>query len=102
MAEEPMRTWGFWRMRSARFVVSVLLCAFVPCVTVAAQNPAARPSKELQLNLAAQPVSDSLSQLAEAAGLQIIFYSEAAQGLQAPQLAGSFDVAAALDRLLAN
>jgi hypothetical protein len=89
-------------MQSTRLAATLLLSASLSCTVHAAQGLLAPPGRALQLDLAAQPLADSLNQLAEAARLQIVFYSEAARGVQAPQLVGSFDVATALDRLLAN
>ena len=56
----------------------------------------------LQLDIASQPLGDALSRLAEAAGVQVVFYSEVAEGVMAPHLAGSYTVRDALDRLLAD
>lgn len=103
MAEEPawirgnrssMRSWGL--------IAASLLCAALAPVATAAERVRDLEAKVLELNLPAQPIGDALSQVAEAAGLQIVFYSDAAVGLTAPALAGSFDVASALDRLLAQ
>lgn len=89
-----MRSWGF--------IVSPLLCALITPIAVAAQSARDLEATVLQLDLTSQPLGDALSQVAEAAGLQIVFYSEAATGLTAPRLAGSFDVITALERLLAG
>jgi iron complex outermembrane receptor protein len=56
----------------------------------------------LQLDIPSQPVGDALSRLAEAARLQIVFYSEVAAGVMAPRLVGSYTIRDALDRLLAE
>ncbi|MFL6619095.1 MAG: TonB-dependent receptor domain-containing protein, partial [Povalibacter sp.] len=89
-------------MGSVANVVSLLLCASLTGVALAAQSSSDASAATLQLDLAAQPVDDALSRLAETAGLQIVFYSEAARGIRAPELVGSFSVATALERLLAN
>jgi iron complex outermembrane recepter protein len=89
-------------MASGRFILSPLLCALLAGTAMAAQGPLDSQATVLQLDLAPQPLGDALSQLAEAAGLQIVFYSEAAQGIRAPRLAGSFDLPTALNLLLAD
>src|SRR5690606_14731442 len=103
MAEEPawirgnrssMRSWGL--------IAASLLCAALAPVATAAERVRDLEAKVLELNLPAQPSGDALSQVAEAAGLQLVCYSDAAVGLTAPALAGPFDVASALGRLLAQ
>ncbi len=89
-------------MGSVARVVSLLLCASLATVAVGAQSARDHEARVLQLNLAAQPIGDALSRLAEIAHLQIVFYSEAARGIRSPELIGSFDLSTALDRLLAN
>ena len=88
-----MRLWGF--------IAASLLCTALAPPVPAAQSVRDFEAKVLELNLPAQPIGDALSAVAEAAGLQIVFYSDAAVGLTAPALVGSFDVVSALDRLLA-
>src|SRR6188508_1103273 len=89
-------------MGSVASVASLLLCASLTGVAIAAQSPSDASHAALQLDLPAQPVGDALSRLAEVAGLQIVFYSDAARGIRAPELVGSFNVATALERLLAD
>src|SRR4051794_38198117 len=101
MAEEPILAGGSKWMVSARYIVSLLLCASLSCAAMAETSHGSHAAV-LQLNLPAQPIADSLNQLAQAAGLQIVFYSDAALGVQATELVGSYDVVSALDRLLAG
>jgi iron complex outermembrane recepter protein len=89
-------------MGSGRFRLSPLLCAVLAGVAMAAPGARDRQATVLQLELAAQPMSDALSQLAQTAGMQIVFYSDSARGVNAPALIGSFDVKTALQRLLAG
>lgn len=88
---------GWWG-----FMASPLLWVLLTGVAVAAQSVRGSEARVLQLDLASQPLGDALNQLAKAAGLQIVFYSDAARGVSAPALIGTFDVATALDRLLAG
>jgi iron complex outermembrane receptor protein len=67
---------------------------------MAAPSSRDRQATVLQLQLAEQPMSDALSQLAQSAGMQIVFYSDSARGLNAPAMTGPFDVESALRRLL--
>lgn len=87
-----MASWG-------RIVLPILWMSLVGTAS-AAPTPLEAPTRALQLDLASQPLGDALNQLAQAAGLQIVFYSDAARDLKAPALLGEFDVATALDRLL--
>lgn len=89
-----MASWGF--------IMSPLLWAALTGMALAAQSPREVPPAKLQLDLPSQPLGDALSRLADLAGLQIVFYSAEAQGVQAPRLMGSFDVPTALEMLLAG
>jgi iron complex outermembrane receptor protein len=89
-----MASWGF-------ILLPMLWLPFTGAA-IAAQDLRSSPAAVLQLDLASQPLGDALNQVAQAAGLQIVFYSDAARDLNAPALVGSFEVAAALDRLLAH
>ena len=54
----------------------------------------------LNLNMRAQPIGDALSELAQKAGLQVVFYTEVSEGITSPPLTGSYTSKAALDKLL--
>jgi outer membrane receptor protein involved in Fe transport len=69
---------------------------------MAAQNVREAQGTVVQWALSPQPLGDALNQVAQAAGLQIVFYTAAAGDLNAPAVVGSFDVATALDKLLAQ
>ena len=88
-------------MASIRAVPTAVLCALLAAAANGAPTVRARDAV-LHLDIASQPVGDALSRLAEAAGLQIVFYSDVAAGVIAPPLAGSYSVRDALDRLLAG
>jgi iron complex outermembrane recepter protein len=56
--------------------------------------------EQISVDIRAQPIGDALNELARQAGVQILFYSEIVEGLDAARLAGSFTTQAALERLL--
>jgi iron complex outermembrane receptor protein len=68
----------------------------------ASSQPRALPADAVRLEIAAQPLGDALSRLAEAAGIQIVFDSEAVSGLTSNALTGMYSVADALTLLLAE
>jgi hypothetical protein len=49
-----------------------------------------------------QPLGSALQQFAEQSGIQIIFFSQVTEGLQAPALNGSYTVSDALEILLSG
>ena len=55
-----------------------------------------------ELELAAQPLAESLKDVAEAFDLKIIFFSDDAKGLDAPALSGRFSAPQAFDALLSE
>jgi catecholate siderophore receptor len=59
-------------------------------------------AQPLAVDLPAQPLAQSLNALARQSGVQIIFLTDVAQGLQAPALRGTLEVQEALQRLLAG
>lgn len=75
-----------------------LLAAALAAGPVLAQ-PSAEP---VPLQIAAQPLGDALSRLAELTGLQIVFDSQAVAGLTAEPLTGRFTLEEALRSLLAD
>lgn len=70
-----------------------------PDLTVAA--PSGDPS-QYYLTIERQPLGTALQELAKQSGVQIIFFSQIAEGLQAPALQGQFTVPGALQVLLAR
>jgi iron complex outermembrane recepter protein len=83
---------------------NVLLCLCIVAIAWAT-HPAAAPSSEpvkYHFKIDSQPLGIALQQFAEQSGLQIIFFSELTEGLQAPALHGSYTVAGALEVLLSG
>ena len=75
----------------------VVVSAFV------AVSPAwGQESTDIELNIAEQPLSNSLREVADSFDLTIAFYSESTDGLEAPALDGEFTSQTALDALLAD
>lgn len=74
------------------------LAAFAAVFSVGAAEPA--PSRTLLLEIDRQPIGDALNELARQSGLQIVLYSDLADGLSAPSLVGNYTVRSALDALL--
>lgn len=89
-------------MASMRAVPTAALWALLAGAANAAAIDKAPDTAVVELDIAPQPVGDALSRLAEAAGVQIVFYSDVAAGVIAPRLEGSFTIRQALDRLLAG
>jgi outer-membrane receptor for ferric coprogen and ferric-rhodotorulic acid len=83
---------------------SVLLCICI--VAIARMSPlAAAPSGEsveYNLKVDSQPLGAALQELAKQSGVQIIFFSQVTEGLQAPALRGRYTLTAALELLLAR
>ena len=78
-----------------RFIsTSFLFVAFAPAW--------AQESSDVELNIAEQPLSTSLREVADSFDLTIAFYSESTDGLEAPALDGDFTSEAALGTLLAD
>ena len=83
---------------------NVLLCLCIVAigwVTHLAAAPGGEPVK-YHFQIDRQPLGTALQQFAEQSGLQIIFFSELTEGLQAPALHGSYTVAGALEVLLSG
>ena len=70
---------------------------------LAAPIPAeAAESQTWELNTSAQPLSDALKAVADRFELEIAFFSNDTEGLDAPPLTGIFSAAQAFDALLAG
>jgi outer-membrane receptor for ferric coprogen and ferric-rhodotorulic acid len=67
------------------------------CVVAAAANE--EPEK-YEFEIGSQPLGMALQQLAKQSGVQIIFFSQVAEGLQAPALQGRYTLTAALELVL--
>ena len=76
-------------------VISVVLLGFL--------SPSlAQESVDVELNIAEQPLSVSLREVADSFDLTIAFYSESTDGLNGPALEGEYTSEAAFDSLLAD
>ena len=81
--------------------LTALTCAAIAYKSHASGPPTAQPgSPTCSLQLAAQPLKTTLEEIAHQCGVQIIYFSEVAEGLSAPELQGSYSVDDALHRLL--
>jgi outer-membrane receptor for ferric coprogen and ferric-rhodotorulic acid len=63
--------------------------------------PSTEPAK-YHIEIDSQTLGTALQELAKQSGVQIIFFSQIAEGIRAPALEGQFTVSAALERLLAH
>jgi len=79
-----------------------LLCILVITVawtpTCSGATPPSEPVKYLKID--GQPLGQALQEFARQSGVQIIFFSQIAEGLQSSALDGQYTVAAALEALL--
>ena len=83
---------------------NVLLCLCI-VATVWITRPAAAPGSEpveYHLKIDSQPLGTALQQFAEQSGVQIIFFSQVTEGLQAPALHGTYTISGALEMLLSG
>ena len=83
---------------------SVLLCLCVVAIAWTACLAGAPSSEPVRYNfkIDAQPLGTALQEFAKQSGVQIIFFSEVTEGLQAPALNGSYTIPRALERLLSG
>jgi outer-membrane receptor for ferric coprogen and ferric-rhodotorulic acid len=77
--------------------ILVIGIAWVPVCRGAA--PINEPEK-YNLKIVSQPLSQALEQFASQSGVQIVFFSQIAEGLQAPSLAGQYTIDTGLALLL--
>jgi hypothetical protein len=81
---------------------NVLLCLFIVAIawgTRVAAAPSSEPVK-YHFKIDSQPLATALQQFAEQSGVQIIFFSQVTEGLQAPALHGTYTLSGALEMLL--
>jgi iron complex outermembrane recepter protein len=81
---------------------NVLLCLCIVAVawiTRLAAAPSSEPVK-YHFKIDSQPLGTALQQFAKQSGVQIIFFSQVTEGLQAPALNGSYTISGALEMLL--
>jgi hypothetical protein len=82
----------------------VLLCLCIVAiawVTRLAAAPSGEPVK-YHFKIDSQPLGVALQQFAEQSGVQIIFFSQVTEGLQATALNGSYTISGALEMLLSG
>jgi iron complex outermembrane recepter protein len=78
----------------------VLVSAFL-AMMVWGDSGAQQPSQvSINFNIAAEPLADALSELAQQSGLQVLFPSTLVDRLRSPDLKGSMSAQAALQKLL--
>ena len=94
-----MRTRGQWISTASGCWITVASALGLAAVSTAASGQEAKATR-LTLNMRAQPIGDALSELAQTAGLQVVFYTEVSEGITAPALTGTYTSKAALDKLL--
>jgi iron complex outermembrane recepter protein len=76
------------------------LFALLLAMAALAPTAHAQANRNFTLELPAQPLGESLTQLATQTGVQIVFFSEVTQGLQAPPLSGDYTPGEAVNQLL--
>jgi iron complex outermembrane receptor protein len=83
---------------------NVLLCLCtlaIAWITRLAADPSSEPLK-YHFKIDSQPLGTALQQFAEQSGVQIIFFSQVTEGLQAPALDGAYTISGALEVLLSG
>jgi iron complex outermembrane receptor protein len=99
--ENPQRQSASCERLTARKAVSAALLAMCIATLVPAMAGAAESAqKSHQVEIAPQPLAGALRELANQSGIQIVFFSEVADGHDAPGLNGTFTPGAALSVLL--
>ena len=80
----------------------VLLCLCIVAIawiTRLMGAPSSEPPR-YDFKIDSQPLGTALQEFAKQSGVQIIFFSQVTEGLQAPALHGSYTIPGALERLL--
>ena len=85
--------------RAALSVVSVLALA---CAVPAVAQDTTHSQQTKEFNVPSMPLDDSIRQIADQSGVQIVVYSNDATGITAPALEGEFTTEQALDKVLAG
>ena len=83
---------------------NVLLCLCIVAIawiTRLAAAPSSEPVK-YHFKIDSQPLGTALQQFAKQSGVQIIFFSQVTEGLQAPAVNGSYTISGALEMLLSG
>jgi iron complex outermembrane receptor protein len=84
---------------------NVLLCVCIVAIAWITRLAAAAPSTDpvkYHFKIDSQPLGAALQQFAEQSGVQIIFFSQVTEGLQAPALDGTYTISGALEVLLSG
>ena len=83
---------------------SVLLCLCIVAIAWVTRLAGASSGEPVRYNykIDGQPLGTALQEFAKQSGVQIIFFSQVAEGLQAPALNGSYTIAGALQTLLSG
>jgi hypothetical protein len=79
--------------------ICIIAIAWMPCF--AAATPSNEPAK-CNVNIESQPLGAALQKLAKQCGVQIVFFSQVTEGLQAPALNAKYTIAGALEILLSG
>jgi hypothetical protein len=88
-------------MQVRRNVLLCLCIVAIAWITRLAAAPGSEPVAH-HFKIDSQPLGTALQQFAEQSGVQIIFFSQVTEGLQAPALNGSYTISGALEILLSD
>ena len=88
-------------MQVRRNVLPCLCIVAIGWMTHLAAAPGGEPVK-YHFKIDSQPLGTALQQFAEQSGIQIIFFSQVTEGLQAPALHGTYTISSALEMLLSG
>ena len=88
------------RLTARKAVSAALLAMCIATLVPAMAGAAESAQKSHQVEIAPQPLAGALRELANQSGIQIVFFSEVADGHDAPGLNGTFTPGAALSVLL--
>ena len=83
---------------------NVLLCLCIVAIawiTRLAADPSSEPVR-YHFKIDSQPMGAALQQFAEQSSVQIIFFSQVTEGLQAPAVNGTYTISGALELLLSG
>jgi len=83
---------------------NILLCLCIVVIAWIARLAAAPSSEPIRYHfkIDSQPLGTALQEFAKQSGVQIIFFSQVTEGLQAPALNGSYTISGGLEMLLSG
>ena len=84
--------------RSALLYLCIVAIAWITLLAGAASSEPVRYNFKID----SQPLGTALQEFAKQSGVQIIFFSQVTEGLQAPALSGSYTISGALEMLLSG